>query len=189
VYISGSSLAVIGSANFTDGGAFANREYGVALRDAAQVRRVQADIDRYAALGAPVERERLEDLQRRATDLRAAVHEEQRTIDRRVRELSAELRRNTEDELIRVRVRGRPVGAIFAETILYLLDRGPMSTVELHGHVREIHPDLCDDTVDRVIDGQHFGKLWKHHVRNAQQALKRRQKIAFDPEGHLWHKI
>jgi hypothetical protein len=43
--------------------------------------------------------------------------------------------------------------------------------------VQALHPDLCDDLVDRVIDGQHFGKKWKHAVRTAQQHLKRQGQI------------
>jgi hypothetical protein len=39
--------------------------------------------------------------------------------------------------------------------------------------VQAIHPDLCDDSIDRVIDGEHFGKKWKHQVRSAQSYLKR----------------
>jgi hypothetical protein len=188
VFVSGSSLALVGSANFTDGGAFANLEYGVALRDPVQVQRVEADIVRYAELGAPVAKERLADLRDRAASLRHAVQEEQRTINRRVRQLSAELRRNTEDELLRGRVQGRSVGAIFADTILYLLNHGPMTTVELHGYVQQIHPDLCDDTTDRVIDGQHFGKLWKHQVRTAQQHLKKQERIVYDPGSRTWRR-
>jgi hypothetical protein len=34
-------------------------------------------------------------------------------------------------------------------------------------------PDLCDDSVELVIHCERFGKAWKHHVRNAQQNLKR----------------
>lgn len=78
---------------------------------------------------------------------------------------------------MRVRVAGRSSHAIFTETILYLLGRRPMKTVEINREVQRIHPDLCDDTVDRVIDGEHFGKLWKHAVRSAQQALVRRGEI------------
>jgi hypothetical protein len=43
---------------------------------------------------------------------------------------------------------------------------------------------LCDDEVDRVIDGRHFGKKWKHAVRTAQQHLRRKGLIAL--EGELW---
>lgn len=189
VYISGSTLALISSANFTDGGAFANLEYGVALRDSTHIQQIETDINQYAELGAPVAKERLVDLQDRVVNLRKAVHEEQRTINRRVRELSEELRRNTEEELIRVRVQGRAVHGIFAETIFYLLSRSPMNTVELHTYVQQIHPDLCDDTTDRVIDGQHFGKLWKHQVRTAQQNLKRRRLISYDSHSRTWSRI
>jgi hypothetical protein len=50
--------------------------------------------------------------------------------------------------------------------------------------VKLTDPDLCDDSVDRVIDGVHFGKKWKHYVRNAQQYLKRSGEIEFD--GSRW---
>jgi len=39
--------------------------------------------------------------------------------------------------------------------------------------IEAIHPDLCDNSVDRVIDGKRFGKKWKHAVRTAQQQLKK----------------
>jgi hypothetical protein len=35
-----------------------------------------------------------------------------------------------------------------------------------------------------VINGQQFGKRWKHAVRNAQQYLKRSGQIVFD--GMRW---
>lgn len=52
-------------------------------------------------------------------------------------------------------------------------------TVHMHPMIAAIHPDLCDDTVDRVIDGRHFGKKWKHAVRTAQQQLKDRGIVAY----------
>jgi len=39
--------------------------------------------------------------------------------------------------------------------------------------------------VDRIIGDVHFGKKWKHYVRNAQQYLKRHGEIEFD--GERWH--
>lgn len=58
-----------------------------------------------------------------------------------------------------------------------LRTHGPMATRDLHPRVQQIHPDLCDDAVDRVIDGRHYGKRWKHRVRAAQSPLKRRGAI------------
>ena len=40
-------------------------------------------------------------------------------------------------------------------------------------------------SIDRVIDGVHFGKRWKHYVRNAQQFLKRTGRVYYD--GDRWH--
>jgi hypothetical protein len=56
---------------------------------------------------------------------------------------------------------------------LYILEKyGGMQTEQLHFYIKQIHPDLCDDSIDRVIDGKHYGKRWKHYVRNSQQHLK-----------------
>ena len=87
--------------------------------------------------------------------------------------------RNAQDSLIRVRLAGGAVHTVFAHTIEYLLrTNGPLTTETLHPMIKAIHPDLCDDSVDRVIDGKRFGKKWKHAVRTAQQQLKKRGGVA-----------
>ena len=74
---------------------------------------------------------------------------------------------------------------VFARTIAYLLGtHRQLLTVQMHRYIQELHPDLCDDSVDRVIEGKHFGKKWKHAVRTAQQALKKRKLVAYS-DG-LW---
>lgn len=74
---------------------------------------------------------------------------------------------------------------VFAKTIEYLLRRhGALSTVQMHPLIQRLHPDLCDDSVDRVIDGKHYGKKWKHAVRTAQQQLKKTETISLS-DG-LW---
>jgi len=88
-------------------------------------------------------------------------------------------------EILRVRAAGRAPHSIFADAIQHFLRRRPASTEELHQWVQAVHPDLCDDTVDRVIDGKHFGKKWKHAVRTAQQYLKRQGLVAL--RGRQWH--
>jgi len=186
VYVSGTSLAVVSSANLTDGGSFSNLEYGIQLKEPAIVQTTRNDIEQYAELGGIVTPLRLKQLKDQVEKLRAVVEEERKSIDRKLRALSVELHRDTEDELLRARVQGRSINAIFADTILYLLAQRHMTTIELHNHIRQIHPDLCDDTLDRVIDGQHFGKLWKHQVRNAQQHLRRRGMVIYDANFHLW---
>ena len=85
---------------------------------------------------------------------------------------------------MRARAAGRAPHTIFAQAIRHILESGPASTADLHRAVQKIHSDLCDDSVDRVIDGEHFGKKWKHAVRTAQQHLKERGEIVL--ENRLW---
>jgi hypothetical protein len=186
VYISGADFALVTSANFTDGGVSANREYGVAFEDPILIERIRTDIEAYAYLGGLVGLQRLKDLNSRVAELRATVLAEQHSIDGKLRAAAAVLEREAEDQLLRSRVEGRSIFGVFGDTILYLLSSGPMGTVELHERIRDIHPDLCDDSLDRVIDGQHFGKLWKHQVRTAQQHLKQTRRVAYDPSRRLW---
>jgi PLD-like domain len=185
-YVADGRLALITSANFTDGGAFANLEYGVVVDDAHLVRAVRRDIESYASLGGTVSLQSLRDLGAHVSDLRSAIREEQTSITAKLRAATKALQREAEDQLLRSRVAGRSISVIFGETILYLLSSGPLATVELHERIKNIHPDLCDDTLDRVIDGQHFGKLWKHQVRTAQQHLKQAKLIRYDAGRHVW---
>ena len=77
---------------------------------------------------------------------------------------------------------------VFARTILYLLGQhGAQTTVQLHRMVEAIHPELCDNTIDRVIDGRRFGKKWKHAVRTAQQQLKKRGLVRY--MGTNWEAV
>jgi len=69
------------------------------------------------------------------------------------------------------------VAEVVPSMTIRFLPTGPATAVELHTAVQKIHPDLCDDAVDRVIDGKHSGKKWKHAVRTAQQHLKKTGQI------------
>lgn len=185
VYVSGDEFALVTSANFTDGGSFTNFEYGVAVEEPEHVKAISTDIERYAHLGGMLSLQRLKELDNHVSELRTAIQQEQRSINTKLRDIEA-LEREAEEELLRGRVEGRSVYTVFGDTILYLLESGPMTTAELHERIRSIHPDLCDDTLDRVIDGEHFGKLWKHQVRTAQQHLKNSGTISYDTARHLW---
>lgn len=186
VYVAEHDFALVTSANFTDGGAFANLEYGVTFSDAQHVKRIRADIEHYAGLGADLTLHRLRRIDQSAAELRDAVQEEQRSVNAKLRAAVARLERETEEHLLRSRIEGRSIFSIFGDTVLYVLKSGPLTTVQLHEQVRNIHPDLCDDSQDRVIDGQHFGKLWKHQVRTAQQHLKHTNLVIYDPSTRLW---
>lgn len=188
VYIANSSSAIITSANFTDGGETKNFEYGVKINDTAMVQQIQSDINAYKKLGANVTQVQLAEIQKQVERIRRAIQAEQKKISQKIHLESRQQERIFEDNLIRIRVKGRSTNSIFSETLLYLLSRKPMETEELHFQIKNIHPDLCDDEIDRVIDGRHFGKLWKHQVRNAQAYLKRAGLVLYDEEKRLWRR-
>ena len=173
-----SRAAIITSANLTNGGLWRNREYGVLLRDEETVRELRRDMRDFARLGNVVERPMLAELVRETERLLVAQVETERTVDREAQTRLRKLLAGTRDLVLQARARGKTTNGILADTVLYLLKRhGPLSTRSLHPHIQALHPDLCDDAIDRVIDGVHFGKKWKHHVRNAQQQLRRQGRI------------
>ena len=181
VYVADEDVAIVGSGNLTAGGLYRNFEYGVEVCSDPIVGRIKRDVLDYAALGADVPPEQLEAYCEAADELHSLFDEQRRSARREIRRRFDESLRNAQDSLIRVRLAGGPVHTVFARTIEYLLRaHGPMTTEKLHPIIRAIHPDLCDDSVDRVIDGKRFGKKWKHAVRTAQQQLKKKGASRYD---------
>jgi hypothetical protein len=184
VYIFDRKLAVVSSANLTTHGLDSNYEYGIGLTDPAAVNRIRRDISSYARLGNLVPSGQVESLLVEANELRDEYEAFQRSATRlAVRRFQAKLntakRRFTE-----AHVGDRSANSIFSEAILHALSRGPLATSQLYPLVQHLLPDLCDNRLDLVINGQRFGKVWQHQVRNAQQDLKRRGLIRLD--GNLW---
>lgn len=177
VYVADQRRAIVSSGNLTDSGMYRNFEYGVLFSRPETVRKIRSDILAYAALGSPIDQERLLRLSRIAEEMREMQRSLERSMQRKIRNEFDERLREVDDDILRVRASGRTVHAIFAEAILYLLRTGGLTTRQIHEGIRRIHPDICDDSVDRVIDGQHFGKKWKHEVRTAQVFLRRRGDI------------
>jgi len=184
VYVADRRRAIITSGNLTDSGLSRNFEYGVLFDDANDVRTITDDVLAYAALGSPINSVQLDAFAVVVRELREMRQAAERTLKNSIRREFDRRLRDVDDEILRVRAAGRTAHAIFAATILHLLDRRPMSTVEINRAVQRVHPDLCDDSIDRVIDGQHFGKKWKHGVRTAQAFLRRRGDVYL--EDRLW---
>lgn len=185
VYIADSVFAIVTSANLTTGGLKNNFEYGIRVADRACVERIAADISAYSALGAEIDQVQLSQYCEIAREVRQTYQQTRRRVDTEVRRRFEMVVRQADDELVRLRLSGGAMHTVFADTILYLLRKfGPLTTAELHSKTEAIHPDLCDSSVDRIIDGKRFGKKWKHAVRTAQQQLKRRGLVELRQE--LW---
>jgi hypothetical protein len=189
VYIADRRVALVTSANLTLGGLWENYEYGVVLRDATLVSRIVDDVMIYFNLGSIFTRDLVEQIRRDTNEiieLQKRIAKSKATLQ--VNRLLRQKTNTLQTRLLENRVKGKTINAIFSDTILYLLGSvGPLTTEELHPLIQNTHPDICDDTIDRVINGQRFGKKWKHMVRNAQQYLKTRKLI--EPRGHKWTKV
>lgn len=177
VYVKDAERAIVTSGNLTAGGLDINYEYGLKVLDTTTAAAINRDITEYAALGALVPVEALSAYSQVAAQLRDLYRDQERAVRRSDARLRSALK-VAADDLTRLRLARGPMHTVFAATILYLLAKhGPMLTTELHPRVQATHPDLCDDFVDRVIDGKRFGKKWKHAVRTAQQHLKKQGRI------------
>ena len=185
VYVVDQKSAIVTSANLTAGGLEHNYEYGIKISEPLIVKEIAQDILSYSDLGAMISPQNLDNYSLVADRLRNTYKKQQNSIVKSVRKEFEKEILSAEDELIRMRLADGAMHTVFAKTILYLLKRyGPLSTEQMHPKIEGIHPDLCDNTIDRVIDGKHFGKKWKHAVRTAQQQLKKKDLVFLD--GDLW---
>ena len=119
-----------------------------------------------------------------ATELRVEFKKVENSAAESLKRRFSQKLRTADYQFLRAQVGTRSAHSLFSEAILYALAASPLSTVELHPKVQKLLPDLCDDSVELVINGHQFGKHWKHAVRNAQQSLKRSGQIVFG--GKRW---
>lgn len=187
VYVADQTMAIITSGNLTDPGIESNIEYGIVSTDFKIVSQVRKDFEGYALLGAKISPEEILGLANEIKELKLLFRKAEQTIRVKASKIFQEKLQATRTRLLRHRAKGKSTNAILSETILFLLSKSPLRTIELHPLIKLIHPDICDDSIDRVIDGVHFGKKWKHHVRIAQQFLKRAGQIRYDNEH--WHLV
>lgn len=185
VYVADTDRAIITSGNLTGGGLDNNYEYGVSTSDGETISIIRDDLEEYAELGVRIDEDELNAYIKTARKVRASYQAQRETETKNARQNFERALVKANEELIRLRLRGESTNATFAKTILYLLRRkGPMATKDLHPHIQRIHPDLCDDSVDRVVEGENYGKRWKHRVRAAQSTLKQRGEIEL--KGGKW---
>lgn len=180
-YVADEHTAIVTSANCTYSGIRWNRELGVKVSEPVAVQEIAADLGEYARLGKSVSADLLKEICTRVQEERRRFPDLTKTV---AREGEAELGRwisqahgPLADSVLGLRG-GESTTAIFRRAVHYALRRhGSLTTTDLHAVVKSLLPDLCDDRMDRIINGVSFGRKWKHHVRNAQQQLKRQQVV------------
>ncbi len=186
VYIFDNTFAVIGSANLTRSGLDSNYEYGVGIRDTQFVGQIKADMDSYARLGNVVSQTQLNELLQIADELKQEFTSAQRAIASPAKQRFNEKLKIADYKFTEALVGNRTAHAIFAEAILHVLSlHGALPTKRIQPLIQQLLPDLCNDSEELIINGQEFGKAWKHQVRTSQVSLKRKGLIKL--ENSLWH--
>jgi phosphatidylserine/phosphatidylglycerophosphate/cardiolipin synthase-like enzyme len=184
VYVADTQLALVTSANLTPSGLDTNFEYGICTDNRMDVRRIREDLEAYARLGNAVGQQAIREIRDVALSITESYRNVQQTASRKLKQAFDQELKKANQAFLSAQVGRRTAASLFSEAILYALASGPVSTRELHPRIQALLPDLCDDSVELIINGEQFGKTWKHAVRNAQQGLKRSGKIAFD--GQKW---
>ena len=180
VYISDQKKSIVTSGNLTNGGLFSNFEYGIQINQKIETQKIYQDINQYCQLGSLIEKDTLKSLIEISSQITKQIPKLESNISSEIKHLLE----SAQNELVKDRLNVGAVHNVFSKTILYVLEKQPqgLKTEEIHQEIKEIHPDLCDDMVDRIIDGKSFGKKWKHAVRTSQQHLKKSGSIILENE-------
>ena len=181
-YVADEHTAIVTSANLTNGGLRRNSELGVAITEPEGVRDIAEDLTEYGNLGVLVPTDALFELDSMVRQAQVSKAAADRVIPNSVKAEHDAIRNNMNERLVLLRIAGEAfatnprasITARFCDAIKYVLrHHGPLSTREMNPIIQNLLPELCDDEVDRIINGVTFGRKWKHQVRNAQVQLRR----------------
>ena len=190
-YVADSDVAIVGSANLTNGGLWRNYELGVYITEPQAVSDIADDLREYGNLGVEVPADallQLDDMARRGQQVKADI--DKSAEDGVVEDITG--------KLIELSVEGdefivNPAASItgkFGDAVKYILRRhGAMTTRQINAIVQTLMPEWCDDDARLVINGRSYGRNWKHTLRNAQVVLRKQGTIAYDRRSRLWQLV
>ncbi len=182
VFVADETAAIVTSGNLTRSALERNIEYGVVIREPTLVRTIRQDMMSFARIGRQVNTGDLAELARLEKKLRVADAQVSRStaFKRRFNEI---LQRPQPAAALS----GQPSPhAVFREAIQFVLRQGPKNTTVIQREVRQLRPDLCDDREYFLIKGKPYGKTWMRRLRHAQQYLKIKGLVRYDPGTRTW---
>lgn len=186
VFLADDKSAIVTSGNLTKAALDRNFEYGVMVFRQDWVTAIRNDMLTFSRLGSEVGTATLLELSNLEKSLREArVDVANSALPSAKRAFSAVMRR-ARPILASAQVGVRSANAVFGEAIQYVLADGPLPTVTIAQRVSSLMPTLCDDNQELMINGQRYGKAWKHRLRNAQQDLKRRGVVTYSTSSKDW---
>ena len=186
VFVADETAAIVTSGNLTRSALDRNLEYGVLLREPDLVRAVRGHMLSFERLGSQVDATTLAELEPLEAELREAKASVSDSAPRSTRERFREALRQARPAFASMQVGDRSAHAVFGDAIQFVLGRGPQTTKAIEEEVRQLLPDLCDDSEYFFIKGVRYGKTWKRRLRHAQQHLKRRGAVTYNTHDRTW---
>jgi hypothetical protein len=181
VYVSDSNKAIITSGNLTAGGLYNNFEYGIFTDEEININFIKKDLLNYGNLGALINYEEIKTYCSISEEIKLLYKQKEKSSKKEFENKFNKAVEKADTELIKAKIGSGALHSVFEKTIYYILQKNEsLPTSSINEQIAEIHPDLCDNDVDRVINGIHFGKKWKHAVRTAQQHLKKKGLVNFE---------
>jgi hypothetical protein len=187
VYIIDRALAIVGSGNLTSSALDTNYEYSVGIKDLTSVSQIYNDMRSYSELGSALSKEQTNELAEIAEQLVSEYRSAQKSVTAPFKKRFNEALKRADFKFTQAFVGTKSANSVFSGAILYVLERGPKRTDEIHTHIKQLLPELCDDSAELIINGERYGKAWKHQIRNAQQSLKAKGLIVLN--DNRWHLV
>lgn len=175
VYVSDKNKAIITSGNLTAGGLYNNFEYGIFTDDESSINLIKNDLLNYGNLGAVINYDKIKTYCTISEEIKLLYKQKEKSSKKEFENKFKVAVEKADTELIKAKIGSGAIHSVFEKTIFYLLKKNiALPTVDINILISEIHPDLCDNELDRVINGVHFGKKWKHIVRTTLQNGKKK---------------
>ncbi len=186
VFVADDTAAIVTSGNLTRSALDRNIEYGVLLHESSLVRTVRRDMLSFERLGSEVDAKTLAELMPLEAELREARARVSDSAPRSTRQRFRVALGRARPAFASMQVGDRSAHAVFGDAIQFVLARGPQTTKAIEEEVRQLLPDLCDDSEYFFIKGVRYGKTWKRRLRHAQQHLKRRGVVTYRAHDRTW---
>ena len=186
VFVADDKVAIVTSGNLTRSALDHNIEYGILLRQTDLVKTIHDDMISFARLGSAVSTSTIGQIEPLEHELREARSKLDDKASPQARRKLTDLIRKSLPMFVGAHVGNRSKYAVFGEAIRFVLANRPLPTRTIHEQVRSLLPDLCDDSVPLIVNGQYYGKAWKRDLRHAQLHLKRKGVLTLDKSSGLW---
>lgn len=181
VYICDAKKAIVTSGNFTAGGLYNNFEYGIFTNDSETVSSIRSDLIGYENIGALFNENEIDNYCRISSEIKELYKQKDKYLQEEIQNKLNTAIIKADNTLIKAKLGDGTLHNIFEKTIVYILQKhGALPTAAINQIIEDIHPDICDNQIDRIINGINFGKKWKHAVRTAQQHLKKKGRVKIE---------